>query len=87
MESVSFQSTREHKHDPKCLFRKIFGREAILDYQPQIAEKASVAASFKRHRTDNAVAQLGANDRAAAPVGAGDGDRAAAQAEASGGVA
>ena len=87
MESVSFQSTREHKHDPKHLFRKIFCQEAVLNYQPQIAEKALVAASFKRRHTDNAVAQLGTNDRAAAPVGAGNGDRAVAQAEASGGVA
>ena len=44
-------------------------------------------ASFKRRHTDNAVAQLGANDRAATLVEAGDGNRAVAQAEASGGVA
>lgn len=81
MEPVSFQSTRERKCDPKCLFREIFGQEAVLDYQPQIAEKASVAASFKRRHIDNATAQVGVSDsgRAVAQAGASDSDRAVAQ--------
>lgn len=32
--------------------RQVFGHKAVLKYAPQTADKMSVAASFKRRRTD-----------------------------------
>ena len=37
--------------------RQVFGKEAVLDYSPQNADKGSVVASFKRRRTGNRAEQ------------------------------